>query len=329
MDISSFFYSYAGMYIAQSVCHSIIAFIMVDRAIYIWNIKNPLIRQRFRLIVVLLPVLSFPVYQIINSERNSISFRMESLFDINRWLNLELWGVPTGLFFIIILLITTFIFLFQELIPVIKHTIESRNSEIEAIEPDENSAVNHAVDGLSGGKPKIFILDDDEFILFSTTGRDASVYLSKEVINVLNTEQLQSAIAHELAHIERNKKPLLTAVFLLRMLMFFNPVVLLEFRKIIHEEEMICDDIAVTLGKNPRALAESLKRLHNEVEIITPAQIRKIFNIRDTFEQYSHNMHLKSRIVRLEKEGTNKKDAGLFAFALTIFAVIVINYFIV
>lgn len=329
MDISNFFYSYPGMYIAQSVCHSIIAFIITDRAIYIWNIKNPLIRQRFRLIVVLLPVLSFPIYQIINPERNSISFRMESLFDVNRWLNLELWGVQIGMFFIIILLITTFIFLFQELIPVIKHTIESRNSEIEAIEPDKNSAVNHAVEGLSGEKPKIFILDDNEFILFSTTGRDASVYLSKGVMNVLNTKQLQSAIAHELAHIERNKKPLLTAVFILRVLMFFNPIVLLGFRKIVQEEEMICDDMAVSLTKDPRALSESLKKIHREVEGITPAQFRKFSDMKETLEQYSHNMHLRSRIIRLEKRETNKEDAGWFEFALTIFTVIAINYFIV
>ncbi len=329
MDISSFFYSYHGMYIAQSVCHSVIAFIIVDRAIYIWNISSPLIRQRFRLIVVLLPVLSFPLYQIINPERNSISFRMESLFDINRWLNLEILGVQIGLFFIIIFMITTFIFLFQEFIPVIKHTIESRNSEVEAIEPDENSSFIQAVSGLSGEKPKIFILEDDEFILFSTTGRDASVYLSKGVINILNAEQLQSVIAHELAHIKRNKKPLLIIVFLLRMLMFFNPVVLLEFRKIVHEEEMVCDDMAVSLTKNPHALSESLKRIHHEAESITPAQLRKFSDMKDTLEQYSHNMHLKSRIIRLEKAETNKENAGWFEFALIVFAVIAINYFIV
>jgi beta-lactamase regulating signal transducer with metallopeptidase domain len=330
MNLSDLFNSYFGIYIAQSFCHSIIAFITVDRAIFLWNINNPLIRQRFRLIVVLTPVFSFPVYQIINPERNSISFRMGALFDINRWLNLEFWGaVPISLFFIIILLITTLVFFFQELIPVIKHTIESRKSGIEAIGPDKNSPVSQAVEGLFMQKPDILVLDEDEFIVFSTTGRNASVYLSRGVINVLNTEQLQAVIAHELAHIERNKKPLLTAVFILRILMFFNPVVLLEFRKIIQEEEKICDDMAVSLTKNPRALSESLKRLHSEVESITAAKSRKISDIRDTFEEYSHNLHLKSRIMRLEMERTDKADAGWFEFALTIFVVIAINYFIV
>src|SRR4030066_2564109 len=100
MNISGFFNTYPGMDKAQSFCHSIIAFIVVERAMSLWRISNPLIRQRFGLLVILLPAVSFPVYQLINPERGSISFRLESLFDMNRWLNIELWGsVPLGLFF--------------------------------------------------------------------------------------------------------------------------------------------------------------------------------------------------------------------------------------
>lgn len=317
------------MYIAQSLCHSIIAFIIVDRVIYIWNIKSPLIRLRFRLIVVLVPILSFPIYQLLNPERNSISFRMGSLFDINRWIYIELFGFQFGLFFIAIFLITTFIFLFQELIPVIKHTIESRNSEIEAIEPDENSSISHILDSLGNKKLKIFILDDDEILLFSTTGSNASVYLSRGAINTLNTVQLKAAIAHEIAHIERNKRPLLTIVFILRVLMFFNPIVLLEFRKIVQEEEMICDDMAVSMTKDPHALSESLKKIYHEANDIIPLKLNKFSDMKEALEQYSHNMHLKSRIIRLEKREINNKDVGWFEFVLTLFAVITINYFIV
>ncbi|PKL52583.1 MAG: hypothetical protein CVV37_00600 [Nitrospira bacterium HGW-Nitrospira-1] len=89
---------------AQTFCHSVIAFIIVDRAMTLWNITNPLSRQRFQMMVVLLPVFSFPLYQLINPGRGSISFRLESLFDVNRWLNLELWGtIPLGVFFLAII----------------------------------------------------------------------------------------------------------------------------------------------------------------------------------------------------------------------------------
>ena len=72
----------------------------MDQALRAWKINDPLIRQRFRLTVVLFPIFSFPFYQAINPDRGSVIFRLNALFDVNRWLNVELWGVISfGLLF--------------------------------------------------------------------------------------------------------------------------------------------------------------------------------------------------------------------------------------
>ncbi|MCL4490811.1 MAG: M48 family metalloprotease [Nitrospirae bacterium] len=327
---SSFFNSYLGMFMAQAFCHSIIAFIVVDRAVYLWSINNPLIRQRFHLIVVLLPVFSFPLYQIINPDRGSISFRLGALFDINRWLTLELWGtIPLGLFFITIIIITTIIFIFQEMLPILKHTVESRRSDIEAEEADDNSVVGQAIENLPVEKPDVFVLDDDDYVLFSTTGKNASVYLSTGIIKKLNAEQLRAAIAHEIAHIMRNKRPLLIVVFLFRMIMFFNLVVLLEFRRLVQEEEKICDDMAVAFTKNPRALSEALKKLYHKNENNSPLQLKKLSEMKDSIEEYSHNVHIENRMHRLESGGSRKTDGEWFKLILTIIVITGINYFVV
>ena len=315
---------------AQTFCHSIIAFIVVDRAMYLWSINNPLIRQRFHLIVVLLPVFSFPLYQIINPDRGSISFRMEAIFDINRWFNVELWGtIPLGLFFIAIIAITTIIFLFQEMLPILKHTVESKRSDIEAEKAGDNSVVGQAIEHLPVEKPDIFILDDDDYVLFSTTGKNASVYLSTGMIKRLNTEQLRAAVAHEIAHIIRNKRPLLIAVFLFRVIMFFNPVVLLEFRRLVQEEEKICDDMAVSLTQKPHALSEALKKLYHKNENTNPLQFRKLSEMRDSIEEYSHNAHIENRIHRLEKGGIHKTGGEWLKLLLTVIVIMGINYFVV
>jgi len=327
---NSFFNSYLGMFMAQAFIHSVIALIVVDRAIYLWNINNPLTRQRFHLIVVLLPVFSFPAYQIINPDRGSISFRLGAIFDINRWLNLELWGtIPLGLFFIAIIAITTIIFLFQEMLPILKHTVESKRSDIEAEKAGDNSVVGQAIEHLPVEKPDIFILQDDDYVLFSTTGKNASVYLSTGMIKKLNTEQLRAAVAHEIAHIIRNKKPLLIVAFLFRMIMFFNPVVLLEFRRLVQEEEKICDDMAVALTKTPRALSEALKKLYHKNENNSLLKLKKISEMKDSIEEYSHNIHIESRIHRLEKGSINKTDGEWFKLILTIVIITGINYFVV
>lgn len=325
-----FFNSYLGMFMTQAFIHSIIALIIVDRVMYLWNINNPLMRQRFHLIVVLLPVFSFPAYQIINPDRNSISFRMEALFDINLWLNLEVFGIlPLWIFFISILLITAAIFLFQELIPVLKNILESKKTDVEAERHEDYSVVKDAIADLPVEKPEILVLEDDDYVLFSTTGRNAAVFISTGLIKKLNKEQLQAVIAHEMAHIERSKRPLLIVAFLFRMLMFFNPIVLLEFRRLVQEEEKICDDMAVALTQNPHALSGALKKLYRKNEKTNPLQFKKPSEMRDYIEEYSHNVHIESRIHRLESEGSLKTDGEWFKLILTIIVITGINYFIV
>lgn len=315
---------------AQAFCHSVIAFILVERVIQLWDISNPLIRQRFGLLVIVLPVVSFPLYQFINPDRGSISFRLGSLFDMSRWLNLDLWGVvPLGLFFIIILLITAKIFLFQEMVPVIKHTLESKQFSSEREEPDNHPSVLEALEHLSVEKPDIYTLDDDDFMLFSSTGRNPAIFISTGIVDALNMDQLKAVIAHEIAHIRRNKKPFLIIAFLFRVAMFFNPAVLIEFRRIVQEEEKICDDMAVNLTNDPAALSEALKKLYYKDRILNPLKFRGLFKMRDSLEEYSHNMQIGSRIIRLEKASAQRADGNWGELLITVFVIMAINYFVV
>ncbi len=330
MSLSTFFSSPAGMYVAQAFSHSLIAALVVDRAIQAWGITNPLTRQRFSLIVILFPIVSFPLYQIANPERGSLSFRLETLFDINRWLNLEIWGmIPVSLLFLLMLLLTSLVFLFQEMIPVVRHTIEARGSSAAEGDDGDHPLVVQALGSLPGEKPRVSILDDDDFILFSTTGNRPTVFLSSGLVEHLNAEELQAAIAHEIAHIARNRRPLLVAVFLLRMLMFFNPVVLVEFRRMVQEEEKICDDIAVSLTRKPDALAEILRKFNQKNEEFDLTRMKEISKLGTALEDYSHNVHLQSRIRRLEEGKTSGAGGEWFKFLLTLAVVCVINYFVV
>ena len=69
MNISSIFHAWPGMYLAQSFLHSLIAALIVDTALLAWKIEAPVVRQRFRLLVIVLPIISFPLYQAITPER--------------------------------------------------------------------------------------------------------------------------------------------------------------------------------------------------------------------------------------------------------------------
>jgi Zn-dependent protease with chaperone function len=326
MSISTFFNSYTGMYITQAVFHSLVATLIADRALVIWNIGNPRIKQRFSLIAIIFPLFSFPLYQLINPDRGSLSFRLDTLFDSHRWFNLNIAGkFPLGILFISLLVITALVFFFQELLPVLKHLKEAKEAFPEGEKPGSESIVARAVEGLCDEPPDIYIFDEEPF-LFSRTGSRASIYVSTGLTEKLTLEELRASIAHEIAHIRRNKRPLLTVVFLLRVLMFFNPVVLFEFRRAVHEEEKICDDIAVSMTGKPEVLAEALRKFHPEHgsddSDEMPQDGRSII-------EHGHNLLLESRIRRLEKDYRQDQKSGWAVFVLVILFVTAVNYFVV
>lgn len=329
MNIANFFYTYPGMYVTQSFLHGLIAMILVDMAIQAWKIDNPTVRQRFRYAIILYAIFSFPVYQFADPERSSVFFRTTALFDSGQWLGMELFGlVSLRIPFLALLALTSVVFLFQELIPVLKHTFEPNRDDFEEGAPGDEALVAEVLASLPGPKPSVVILDDDDMVLFSSSGRNASVFLSTGLLRSLTREQVQAALAHEAAHLARNRRPVLIAVFLLRILMFFNPVVLVEFRRAVRNEEKICDDIAVSLTKDPQALAETLKKFYTRnAEESEAGRIPKPGEI--SLEDYGHNLQLEGRIARLEKGLSQKQDRAWFPFVLVLLIAAAINYYVV
>jgi len=316
------------MYMTQSCVHAFIALLIVDRAIQIWDIGNPLIRQRFRIFIIFIALFSYPFYQLLNPERGTLAFRLGTLFDSSRWLDLELWNtIPLGLMFTLLLVFTSFVFLFQELVPIIKHAVESDRtlSGWEKLDGQSEIVRNSGCFKCeTQDVPDFYITVNEHPILFARTGKKPSIYLSTGIIASLTVEELQAAIAHETAHILRNRRPLLIIVFFLRMLLFFNPVVLLVFRLIVLDEEKICDDMAIASTKNACALAETLKKLYYKPEF-PPDGDKNGASVR----QQNGNPHVEKRIRRIEGGVTQYAGGQLGKLIAVSIANIIINYFIV
>lgn len=330
MNLSGFFNTYPGMYLAQSFFHSLIAALIVEGALRAWKIRDPLVRQRFGLVVILFPIFSFPAYQLLNPGRVSPAFRVGALFDSTRWLGLELpGGVPVGLFFVLMLLVTALVFAFQEMAPVLRHSMESEEEAPEAGEPgpEEEAALRRALEALETETP-VHILDDGDLVLFSTTGREPAVYVSSGLVAALSEGELRAAVAHELAHIKRSRRPLLVALFVFRVLMFFNPVVLVAFRRIVQQEEKICDDQAIDITRDPGGLLGVLRKFREQRED-PPPESRRLSGVRASLEQYSHDLLLAERIQRLEHSPRSSRGGHWGAFVLALAAVTGVNYFVV
>ena len=338
-----FLNSYMGMYMTQSVLHSAVAAVLADFSIAAWGITSPVRRQSMRIGVILLPIIAFPVYQLLNPERGAFHFRLDALMDSGGWLLMSLWGkVPVILFFFLVLSLTVIVFLFQELIPIIGHTAETvrrrggngddeQGAEEEVALPElYDRTVLVALEGMPGEKPEVIIIDDDDLVVFSSTGRVPAVYVSTGLIDTLEMDQLRGAIAHEIAHIRRTRRPVLTFLFVFRVLMFFNPVALFEFRRAVQDEEEICDDEAVRATGNPAALSSALERFLEEDGLGGPDGNKEGEQGAGGIVDYSHDMLIKKRLARLSSKGQEGKDgAGSMSFPVFVFCTLALNYYIV
>lgn len=332
MGLLAFIDSYPGAYFVQSILHSALAGIIVEAALKTWGIRNPRIRQRFLLVVIVFPVFSFPLFQAIHPGRMSLSFRMEALLDSGRWLHLRPWGigpvVPVGM--ILVCGLTSLVFLFQEFLPVVRHTLESRNARPGTERRGSGDPeVKRILDLFPGNRPELFVLDDEEAALFSTMGRSGAVFISKGLLRVLPPEQVQAAVAHEYAHVQRGRRPVLLVLFLLRALLFFNPVTLLEFRRIVQEDEKICDDYAAELTGRPVALAEALRNLYLTGREEKAGKGKTFMEEMEALESYSHRLHIESRIERLQSGVPSPGKGEWFAAVLSGIAVVLTTYYVV
>jgi Zn-dependent protease with chaperone function len=188
--------------------------------------------------------------------------------------------------------------------------------------------VARALAGIPGSKPDVFLLNDPDLLMFSSTGSDPAVYLSPAVVRMLTEEELRAAIAHEIGHIRRSRRPVMILVFLVRVVLFLNPVILMEFRRFIQEEEKICDEIAVELTGNRAAMAGALRKFFDSAEAGEPAAERGGPPVRDRIEEYGHSLLIESRIERLEAAAAPEANAAVVSgFALA--TVLAICYYVV
>lgn len=331
MSLSGFFHSWPGLYMAQAFFHSLVASVIAEIAIKAWGVRDPAVRQRVFLVPIVAPVFLFPLFQRFSPGRGSMYFRLGTVFESGRWLEIEILGthpVMGGL--AVVFTITSLVFLFQELIPILRHSFDPGKPEkaVGKVDCLEDPAIRTAMETLPVA-PSVLIVENDDFLIYSTTGNSAAVYVSSSLVSTLTEVELRSAVAHEISHLVRSRHPMLVGAYLLRALMFFNPVVLMEFRRAAQEEEKVCDEFAVSITRNRRALVQALRKLYLPPEEPPPPGGRRTHKTAREIEERSHRLNIESRISRLESGEDHDPGIRWLVPTAVAAATVLVNYFIV
>jgi Zn-dependent protease with chaperone function len=299
----------------------------------IWQIAEARERFRYRLLVLILPFVMFPVFQFVNPDRGSFYFVEDAaIFSSLRWINITVFGVRP--FFYLFLLVTaavSCVVMLQEVAPIMRDWLSRPPKQQEG----EGTTAGSAIDGIVGEisaslgirKPSVFVIDDANPVIFTTGTKEHAILMSEPLLSIFSKRELRGALAHEAAHIVRRSNITTLLVFLVRICMFYNPISLLEFRKLVQDDEHICDDITVSVTKDPEALASALRVFSLDVP---QSDTFRLSFVKEAIESSSHNLLLNERITRLENHGVIEYyPYGWVRYAASLAAIVGISYFIV
>lgn len=253
-------------YMVQVIFYSLVAAVVVEALIKAWKVERPLSRLRFRLVALILPVVALPVYQLAYPARSQASFRRElALLDLNQWLSVKLWlGVPLGTVLLLVMGLATALFLFYEGLPLIKRTLYRRKIHHQLSQPEIprlTQALKQVADCFGHPAPEVYLLDDTQPVVYVSGPLREMMVVSPGLVELLDEQELEGVLAHEMAHIARKDVWVSWAWLFFRAMMFFNPVALVVIRRIVHENEKVCDDMAVAVTGDSLAFAASIIKL--------------------------------------------------------------------
>ncbi len=328
----SFLGSYIGMYMVQSITHSVLTLFIVEMSLRIWQVGEARERFRYRLLVLILPFVMFPVFQFVNPDRGSFYFVEDTaLFSSLRWINVAVFGIkPLFYLFFFVTGAVSCVVLLQEVVPIMRDWLSKPQQQ-----EGEGTPAGPAIDGMVGEisavlrikKPSVFIIDDANPVIYTTGTKEHAIIMSEPLLSVFSDRELRGALAHEAAHIVRRSNITTLLVFLVRICMFYNPISLLEFRKLVQDDEQICDDITVSVTRDSEALASALRVFSLDVP---HSETFRLSFVKEAIESSSHNLLLNERIERLENHGSIEYHPyGWVRYAASLAAIVGVSYFVV
>ena len=119
----------------------------------------------------------------------------------------------------------------------------------------------------------------------------AMVLLPVSAITLLGPDELEMVLAHELAHVRRADFLWNLLQTLVETLFFFHPAVWWIGRRIRHERELCCDDLALEICPNPVTYATALFRLEEQ-------RVRQ-WRLAMALDGHQSNQTLRMRIARI------------------------------
>ncbi|MFI5182497.1 MAG: M56 family metallopeptidase [Thermoanaerobaculia bacterium] len=230
-----------------------------------WNVRRPGTRLRFWLLALALPVVLPPILSFAAPLRASEGFRRSAaLFVASRWAALPLGTWRLGSIVTAAVSVVGIALFLRDIVPALRQGVRLRGhgGGKDPREREVGERVAAYAAHRSAVPPATALVPDDEAAYLYCRGVVRPVVaVSTGALATLSADELDAALAHEVAHVASGHLVLGWSLIAFRSIFFFNPVTQIVGRTAVLEMERAADADAATATGRPAAVASALAKL--------------------------------------------------------------------
>jgi Zn-dependent protease with chaperone function len=257
-------------FLAQSILHALVAAMLVEALLRVWRIGDGAWRLRLRLLALAAPLVWLPALFLLAPARSTAPFAdHRALFASERWNLVTVGGEGLGnLCLLLAAGLGSVLFLRDALPPL----LDLLRGGAAAPSPGpwqsagaivERLAARYA-SGYGAMTPEVRVVRAGGPILLCEGARRPSLVVSTATVSLLAPDELEAAIAHEVAHAAFRDPAWGFGLLAARALLFFNPAAQWVSRAMVDDVERRADQAAVRLTGKAEPLTRAIARLFRE-----------------------------------------------------------------
>jgi hypothetical protein len=253
--------------LAQSILHGLLAAVLVETLLGRWRIEDAVWRLRFRLLALAFPVAELPILLLAAPFRQSAEFAARwALFAGERWNQVRVAGAGLGdLALLCSAGLGSALFL-RDALPPLLDLVRGSSPLPDATAWHGSVAVLRPVAeryarALGIPAPGIRVVQASVPILLCEGARRPVLVVSAVTLDRLRGDELDVAVAHELAHAAHRDPAWGYALIVVRALFFFNPAIQWVARALVDDIECRADQVAARTTGNAVALTRVIRML--------------------------------------------------------------------
>jgi Zn-dependent protease with chaperone function len=254
-------------FLSQSILHALVAALVVEALLRAWRVGDAGWRLRFRLLALAAPLLWLPALFFVAPFRSSPDFvARAAVFAGERWNLVSIRG--TGLGDLILLLAAgagSALFL-RDAFPPLRDLLRGgppapSPGPWQAAGPAVTAIAAKHAGALGMPAPPVRVIRASGPVFLCEGIRHPALVVSPATVAQLDADELEAAVAHELAHAAYRDPAWGVVLIVARALLFFNPAAQWIARTMVDDIERRADQAAVRLTGRPEPLAQAIARL--------------------------------------------------------------------